>query len=128
MRLPRPIRVCPRITTCSAIVVCSPISTSPPTIEYAPIVTSPASFARGSTMAVACMSGTLRFQDSEDLSFGGQPAVDHRLASELADAADDLQHLRVQLELVARLDRPLEPRPVDAGEVEDRALGEVEMR
>src|SRR5689334_20920502 len=128
MRLSRPIVVRPSITQCAPIDVPAPMRTFERTMLYSPTLTDSSSCAPDSTIAVGwiCAMEQDRLRRSafdaahraHQLCLDRGRAVDDRLGVELDDAAARALELRMQHQLVARLDRALEARAVDADEIE----------
>src|SRR6266566_4138583 len=95
MRLPRPMRVRPAITTWLAIVVPGPTSTSGPITVNGPTRTSGARRAPAATSAVGWTVmrnlGPNVAHGSHQLRFGDELAADARLGGKLEYAADDVE-------------------------------------
>src|SRR5690606_13718524 len=120
IRLPLPIRVGPRTTTCGPITVPAPISTSGPIMENGPTSTSAANSALGSTIALGCIisvylaSAFLLLLRNNEIRRRHQLAVNVCLAAELENIAFHCQQSSLQNQLVARQNAALETGVVDA--------------
>src|SRR6266566_8912189 len=131
MRLPRPMRVRPAITTWLAIVVPPPTSTSGPITAKGPTRTSGARRAPAATTAAGWTLAILELRlhvahGRHELRLRYELAADTRFGRELEHAAHDVELHRLQHELIAEEHRPLEARVVDASEEKQR-LGVVAL-
>src|SRR6266404_5031102 len=125
MRLLRPMRVRPAITTWLATVVPAPTSTSAPITAKGPTRTSGARRAPAATTAVGWTLAMLELRPyvahgRHELRLRYELAADARLGRELEHAAHDVELPRLEHELIAGEHRPLETRVVNAGKEEQR--------
>src|SRR5256712_7317848 len=125
MRLPRPMRVRPAITTWLAIVVPALTSTSGPITAKGPTRTSGARRAPAATTAVGWTLAMLELRlyvahGRHELRLRHELGADARPGRELEHAAHDIQLYRFEDQLVPGKHWPLETGIVDAGEEEQR--------
>src|SRR5690606_9816221 len=120
IRLPLPIRVGPRTTTCGPITVPAPISTSGPIIENGPTSTSAASSALGSTIALGCIisvyltSAFLLLFRNNEIRRRHQLAINVCFAAELENIAFHRQQSSLQDQLISRQNTALETCIINA--------------